>query len=641
MRKVSDIEQRAVEIRTTLAGCLDEMRQMAGKYQLSSATGEIDDAQKLLKQQDFDIVVCGEVKQGKSSFINSLLGKPLLPTDVKVATSQVFRISNAERESFSLEFWNGDSAEISAEELKKYGTEPDEVMVNDPLLRGRQLRWIAINTPTAFLPPNVHLLDTPGLGAVYHAHTEITSRYISTADAVIFLKDSREPLTQTERNFINTIFGVTRNVLFVQSKADTLDQSTRGEILQRNEALLNEYFEKTAGTHLKFYSFSSRNLLMAAQQEDARRQEMLKSVSGIDEIMSALETLFFKTVYYANSCAACNRAFDLYQRNAAFIAEQRRLLEAGSQQQKKELAAAKRSREVEFLREWGSPGGQKWKAMTEDIRKITDSALAVAQRICCTGALVETKLMAEINALPDSNLNMVRLFAEKFPAMIQTEVDTQWQEIYVKTTTRLTEKFAEFQADIKPSFAEKMDLYLNLQNTLTPEVGENGRFTKLRNIAAGLSLGATAGLIAACFFGCVTLFPAVAVASAVFAKREYESMQSRAAKRDLINQLHQSLAQLNHLLFAPEEIGLKGQIPECLDQLYKASLQVCETIRDREHERLNNEAGQLEAQANMDAAESRNKLAQLSDLATEMEECRTRLLSARDQLVEIKQRLGF
>ena len=55
----------------------------------------------------YDVVVCGEVKKGKSSFINAIIGDDLLPVNTDVATSQVFRIVNDTQERYELVFIDG------------------------------------------------------------------------------------------------------------------------------------------------------------------------------------------------------------------------------------------------------------------------------------------------------------------------------------------------------------------------------------------------------------------------------------------------------------------------------------------------------------------------------------------------------
>src|SRR5919107_5613708 len=49
-------------------------------------------------------LVVGEAKRGKSTFVNALIGRDILPTDVRVATSQVFDVRPADREAYHLRF---------------------------------------------------------------------------------------------------------------------------------------------------------------------------------------------------------------------------------------------------------------------------------------------------------------------------------------------------------------------------------------------------------------------------------------------------------------------------------------------------------------------------------------------------------
>jgi len=634
----NELEMKTVEIRTHLLGCVNTLKELNLKHKFSTDINDIDRAEKLLTQQEFDVVICGEIKQGKSSFINALLGRDVLPTDVKVATSQVFRISNTATESYHLEFWDGGKAEISLEELKKYGTEPDEVLINDPLLRGRRLKWISVNIPATFLPNNVHLLDTPGLGAIYQAHTEITNKYVSSADAVIFLKDSREPLTQTEKNFINTVTNVTKNILFVQTKSDTLDTETRVEILQRNEKLLNEHFSSKLGKKMTFYSFSAKNLLSASKQGDKVRQDMLRKVSGIDEISAALQMLFFRTVHYANTCAACNAAFDIYQRCATTINEQLKILECDDKHKKQEFVIQKRNVEVEFQKAWDIQKGEKWRILSGGIKNIIDTGSTMAQRMCCTGAPIETYFLAEINKLDDKDIKTLQAIAQRLPADIQSAVQVEWQNIYNQTIEQLSHKFIGFQNDLRPRFSDNGQLYLE-PNNLMPAIGDTGKFSKLRNIWSGVTLGGIAGAaLASVFTGGASLLVAITgiIAGGIWAKKDADALQGKAAKRELLNYLHQALAQINHSLSAPSGVGTKGQIQTCFEQLYNDSLKACENIRDKEGQKLRDELTLLEEQAEMGFEETKKQLNKLQNTCSEMKNLQECLTRVRNQLVEIK-----
>ncbi len=76
------VNEQAV-ILLPLAGQLVEQRQL----------NDVLAGLKRLNQGIFRLVVMGEIKKGKSSFINALLGEPdLLPTSSDVATSVVFKL---------------------------------------------------------------------------------------------------------------------------------------------------------------------------------------------------------------------------------------------------------------------------------------------------------------------------------------------------------------------------------------------------------------------------------------------------------------------------------------------------------------------------------------------------------------------
>jgi len=93
--QASDLNRQAIgdkleTMRSELIRCGGELRSLQGLLQGSSF---IDDTLRLLDRLSCRIGVIGQVKAGKSSLINALMGKPgLLPTDVNPWTTAVTRI---------------------------------------------------------------------------------------------------------------------------------------------------------------------------------------------------------------------------------------------------------------------------------------------------------------------------------------------------------------------------------------------------------------------------------------------------------------------------------------------------------------------------------------------------------------------
>ena len=94
-----ELEQQIQSIRAILRDTYSRITSTQNSY-IPTPDMSVKTAGAIIQQEQYDVVVCGEVKKGKSSFINALMGDEVLPTNTQVATSQVFRIINSDIEYF-------------------------------------------------------------------------------------------------------------------------------------------------------------------------------------------------------------------------------------------------------------------------------------------------------------------------------------------------------------------------------------------------------------------------------------------------------------------------------------------------------------------------------------------------------------
>lgn len=166
----------------------------------------------------FRLVVMGEVKKGKSSFINALLGTPdLVPVSSDVATSTIYKICYGENLKYKVFFTreSGKSCvEIDQSNLAQYGTEagnPDNE---------KQVDFIQVFVPSPLLRNGLVIIDTPGLGGLFKDHKQVTYQYVPKANAVFMVSDSVEsPIGQAELDALKDLKSITDQVYFVQTKA--------------------------------------------------------------------------------------------------------------------------------------------------------------------------------------------------------------------------------------------------------------------------------------------------------------------------------------------------------------------------------------------------------------------------------------
>ena len=174
----------------------------------------------------FRVVVMGEIKKGKSSFINAFLGvKDLVPVASDIATSTVFKIHYGKEHAYRVFFEpeaGKDSLWITKDELAEYGTE-----TGNPANK-KQVSFIEVIHPSPLLKTGIVIYDTPGLGGLYKEHKKITWNYVPRADAVFFVTDSVEsPIGLEEIKHLNTVRKITPHLYFVQTKASAVDKEAR------------------------------------------------------------------------------------------------------------------------------------------------------------------------------------------------------------------------------------------------------------------------------------------------------------------------------------------------------------------------------------------------------------------------------
>eukprot|EP00899_Mesostigma_viride_P020119 jgi/Mesvir1/28108/Mv04692-RA.1 len=168
---------------------------------LEVATPEIPELPLLrdaLKQLDelFLLVIVGEFNSGKSSVINAMLGRDILPSGILPTTNEI--------------------------SVLKYCASTDEERVVQ-LSDGTYERFCA----TDFLR-EVNIVDTPGTNVILERQQRLTEEFVPRSDLVLFVLSADRPFTESEVTFLKYIRKWGKKVVFLLNKIDLL--STRGEI---------------------------------------------------------------------------------------------------------------------------------------------------------------------------------------------------------------------------------------------------------------------------------------------------------------------------------------------------------------------------------------------------------------------------
>jgi len=238
----------------------------------------------------FQLVVVGEIKKGKSSFINALLGQPgLLPALSDVATSTVYQISWGKQLAYQVHFQPEDPHAPGATTPPPLAIEPAEVAAygtedGNPNNR-RRVDFIAVTLPHPLLEQGLTIVDTPGLGGLFKSHAEIMWRYAPSADALFFVLDSVEALaSRPEMEALARLRRMTPLLYFVQTKTDLAPGEQWREWQTRNLEILADTLQVSPDT-LHYFPLSAK----LKQAADRRQSSDLLRDSGYAALMEFLQ----------------------------------------------------------------------------------------------------------------------------------------------------------------------------------------------------------------------------------------------------------------------------------------------------------------------------------------------------------------
>lgn len=194
------------------------------------------DVMKGHSQEVVRIAVMGEVKAGKSTFINTLLGKEVAYTDILEATALVSEITYSDNEYVQLIGRDGSIVrECSLQDMLSWM----EDMVDD---EGDFSIYekIVIGVPIELLK-NLIIVDTPGLFSITSQNRDITNAYIAETDYILWVINSCNLGSKVVNDYIDKIHLSGKPMIGIISKVDS--ESVKEEIEKYIMAEYSSIFE--------------------------------------------------------------------------------------------------------------------------------------------------------------------------------------------------------------------------------------------------------------------------------------------------------------------------------------------------------------------------------------------------------------
>ncbi len=297
------------EKQTELARMLDDASEVICALNMQQFTDNLKKLSDKVQNDTFKVQIVGTFKNGKSTFINSILGEEILPAYALPATAVVNEVKWGEEKKAVVHFQNPLPEKLpsgipqkAVEHMKKANMKnipPLEIPYDEiekyaviPIENGKaELEYespyekIEVFWPLPILENGVEIIDSPGLNECA-TRTRVTMNYISKADAILFVLDATHILSADEMRVIEHTLKEQgfEDPFIIVNKFDAIRNREKDQMRQYVRDKLDGY------TTNEFFFVSALDALDGKLDDD---EELLKS-SGMPEFEKALSDYLVK-----------------------------------------------------------------------------------------------------------------------------------------------------------------------------------------------------------------------------------------------------------------------------------------------------------------------------------------------------------
>lgn len=194
----------------------------------------------------FSIVIVGEFSTGKSTFLNALMGKKILPSFSKETTATVNYLrhtSEAPNGEKGIVYYKNGKTEIlpslDVDVIEKVvSTRGDKDVVSD-------IAHVDLYLDSKFLENGVVLVDSPGLNGIKEGLGEITLNQIKQSYASIFMFNCEQPGSKSNFEILKDVKENSNSIFFILNKIDGIkvaEGETVESVIKSLKKSYNEVF---------------------------------------------------------------------------------------------------------------------------------------------------------------------------------------------------------------------------------------------------------------------------------------------------------------------------------------------------------------------------------------------------------------
>lgn len=205
----------------------------------------------VIDKDTFRVMVIGEFNRGKSTLVNAFLRERIVDVDSTPCTAILSYLKYGKEPSVKLIYNKGNSKIISLEEYKEEYSLKNER--DKRKTEFNKIKYAEIKHPADFLKKSgIELIDSPGLNEEL-SREELTIKNIDEAQAIIFILNYAQPVTNNEKKYIKQRLGRFYEnmkkdnpppIFFIANQWDKIEKDIREEFEDEEESLIQQELKK-------------------------------------------------------------------------------------------------------------------------------------------------------------------------------------------------------------------------------------------------------------------------------------------------------------------------------------------------------------------------------------------------------------
>ncbi len=210
-----------------LPGTVDHVGAICRRFRIDSLAPQLAACREMLRGGGVvDVAVLGQFKAGKSSFLNTLIGAPIVPVDVLPSTAVVTRIGYGGRERVTVHGLAGEPFEVPLARLAEFVTERGNP-ANE-----KHVSVVDVELPALATYEGIRFVDTPGLGSVFAHNTRVSRDWMPRVGAALVAVSVNHPLSEDDLLLLNDVSRHTPEAVLLLTKADLVSGEELASVIE-------------------------------------------------------------------------------------------------------------------------------------------------------------------------------------------------------------------------------------------------------------------------------------------------------------------------------------------------------------------------------------------------------------------------